>query len=365
MYIYERNDWPQFKWDTSKFLNLLTKVRYFQGRVIGKMGNLGFDLKDMANIEVLTQDVLKSSQIEGEILNPDQVRSSVARRLGIDIAGLIPSDKNVDGVVEMMIDASKYYDKPLDKKRLQTWHRSLFPSGYSGVFDVHAGEWRDDVKGPMQVISGPMGKEKVHFQAPDAQVLENEMQNFLKWLNDDQDLDRVLKSAIAHIWFVTLHPFEDGNGRIARAISDMQLARSDDQFYRFYSMSSQIEKERKQYYNILEETQKGTLDISNWIIWYLNCLLNALDSSENILEKVVFKNNFWQSHTTKIMNERQRNILNRLLDGFDGKITSSKWAKMTKCSQDTASRDIQDLINKHILYKLPGGGRSTGYDLTK
>ncbi len=365
MYIYEQHDWPQFKWDTLKFLSLLTEVRNLQGRVIGKMGNLGFDLKDIANLEMLTQDVLKSSEIEGEMFNPDQVRSSVARQLGLDLVGLIPSDKNVDGVVEMLINASEHYDKPLNKDRLFAWHRLLFPSGYSSIFDVHAGEWRDDSNGPMQVISGPIGKEKVHFQAPNANVLETEMQNFFEWLNDEQDLDLVLRSAVAHLWFVTLHPFEDGNGRIARTISDMQLARSNNQSYRFYSMSAQIRKERKQYYDILEETQKGTLDITNWIIWYLHCLLNALESSENILKTVIFKNNFWQDNASNIINERQRKILNRLLGGFEGKLTSSKWANITKCSQDTASRDIQDMINKHILYKLPGGGRSTGYDLIK
>ncbi len=363
MYIYEQHDWPQFKWDISKFLSLLTEVRNLQGRVVGKMGNLGFDLKNFANLEVLTQDVLKSSEIEGEILNPDQVRSSVARRLGLDAAGLISSDKNVDGVVEMMIDATENFDKPLDKDRLFAWQSALFPNGYSGMFKVLTGTWRDDSKGPMQVISGPMGKEKVHFQAPDASTLETEMQSFLKWLNDQQDLDLVIKSAITHLWFVTLHPFEDGNGRIARAISDMQLARSDNQSYRFYSMSAQIRKERKQYYEVLEETQKGALDITAWIEWFLHCLLHALKSSESILEKVIFKHNFWVDNASKIINERQRKLLNRLLDGFKGKLTSSKWANIAKCSQDTAFRDIQDLIDKKILYKLPGGGRSTGYDL--
>jgi len=353
----------KFKWDAAKLLTLLTKVRNLQGRVVGKMGALGFELKDQANLEILTQDILKSTEIEGEILNPEQVRSSVARRLGLDVAGLIPSDKNVDGVVEMMIDASEHFDEPLNKDRLFTWHRSLFPSGDSGMFNIQAGQWRDDSKGPMQVISGPMGKEKVHYQAPDANILEAEMQGFLEWLNNKQDLDLVLKAAITHVWFVTLHPFEDGNGRIARAISDMQLARSDNQSYRFYSMSAQIRKERKQYYEVLEETQKGTLDITAWIEWFLHCLLHALESSESILERVIFKHNFWVANAPKIINERQINILNRLLDGFDGKLTSSKWAHIARCSQDTASRDIQDLINKHILYKLPGGGRSTGYDL--
>ncbi|MEA2078119.1 MAG: Fic family protein [Candidatus Marinimicrobia bacterium] len=363
MYIYEQSEWPQFKWDTVKLLTLLTKVRNLQGRVVGKMSALGFELKDQANLEILTQDVLKSTEIEGELLDPGQVRSSVARRLGLDISGLVSSDRNVDGVVEMMIDATECFDKLLDKDRLFAWQSALFPSGYSGIFKVLTGKWRDDSKGPMQVISGPMGKEKVHYQAPDASSLEIEMKIFLEWLNNDQDIDPVIMAAITHLWFVTLHPFEDGNGRIARAISDMQLARSDNQSQRFYSMSTQIRKERKQYYDILEQTQKGTLDITNWLEWFLHCLLHALESSETILEKVIFKHNFWVSNASTIINERQKKLLNRLLDGFEGKLTSSKWANIAKCSQDTATRDIQDLIDKKILYKLPGGGRSTGYDL--
>ncbi len=363
MYIYEQNDWPQFKWNAVKLLTLLTKVRNLQGRVVGKMGALGFELKNRANLEILTQDVIKSSEIEGELLNPDQVRSSVARRLGLDVSGLVPSDRNVDGVVEMMIDATENFDKPLDKERLFAWQCALFPNGYSGMFKVLTGTWRDDSKGPMQVISGPMGKENVHYQAPDASILGTEMRSFFEWLNNKQDLDLVIKSAITHLWFVTLHPFEDGNGRIARTISDMQLARSDNQSYRFYSMSAQIRKERKQYYEVLEKTQKGTLDITNWIEWFLHCLLHALESSESILEKVIFKHNFWINNAFTIINERQKQLLNRLLDGFEGKLTSSKWANIAKCSQDTATRDIQDLINKHILYKLPEGGRSTGYGL--
>ena len=363
MYIYEQSDWPQFKWDAEKLLNLLTRVRYLQGRVVGEMGALDFELKDQANLEILTRDVLKSSEIEGEILDPGQVRSSVARRLGLDVAGLVPSDRNIDGVVEMLIDASKHFNEPLNKNRLFSWHHSLFPSGHNGIFAIPTGEWRDNSKGPMQVVPGLIGKEKVHYQAPDANILEAEMQILLEWLNNKQDLDLVLKAAITHVWFVTLHPFEDGNGRIARTISDMQLARSDNQSYRFYSMSSQIRKKRKEYYDVLEKTQKGTLDITDWIEWFLHCLLHALESSKSILEKVILKHNFWINNASKIINERQRNILNQLLDGVDGKLTSSKWAHIAKCSQDTASRDIQDLINKHILYKLPGGGRSTGYDL--
>ena len=363
MYIYEQSDWPQFKWNAEKLLNLLTEVRNIQGHVVGKMGALGFDLKNQANLEILTQDVLKSTEIEGELLNPDQVRSSVARRLGLDISGLVHSDRNVDGVVEMMIDATENFDKPLNKDRLFAWHNALFPAAYSGMYKVLVGQWRDDSTGPMQVVSGPMGKEKVHYQAPPASSLEAEMERFIEWINHRQDIDLVMKAAISHLWFVTLHPFEDGNGRIARAITDMNLAESDNQSYRFYSMSSQIRNERKQYYELLEKTQKGNLDITDWLEWFLNCLLHALKSSETILERVIFKHNFWMSNSSSIKNERQRKLLNKLLDGFDGKLTSSKWAKIGKCSQDTAARDIQDLIGKRILYKLPGGGRSTGYDL--
>ena len=363
MYIYEQPDWPQFKWNTEKLLTLLTRVRNLQGKVIGKMGALGFELKNQANLEILTQDVLKSTEIEGELLNPDQVRSSVARRLGLDVSGLVHSDRNVDGVVEMIIDATENFDEPLSKNQLFAWHNALFPMGYSGTSKVLVGQWRDDSTGPMQVVSGPMGKENVHYQAPPASSIETEMESFIEWINDRQDIDLVIKAAFAHFWFVTLHPFEDGNGRIARALTDMKLAQSDNQSYRFYSMSSRIMNERKQYYDILEQTQKGNLDITDWLEWFLNCLLNALESSETILEKVIFKHNFWVSNSSAIKNERQKKLLNRILDGFDGKLTTSKWAKIGKCSQDTASRDIQDLIEKRILYKLPGGGRSTGYDL--
>lgn len=363
IYIYEQPDWPHFKWNSEKLLTLLTEVRNLQGQVVGKMGALGFDLKNQANLEILTQDVLKSTEIEGELLNPDQVRSSVARRLGLDVSGLVHSDRNVDGVVEMMIDATENFDKPFSKDRLFAWHSALFPIGYSGMHKVLVGQWRDDSTGPMQVVSGPMGKETVHYQVPPANNIDSEMKKFIVWINKKQNNDLVIKAALAHLWFVTLHPFEDGNGRIARAITDMNLSQSDNQSYRFYSMSTQIRKERKKYYEILEKTQRGNIDITEWLDWFLNCLLRALKSSESILQKVIFKHNFWLNNSLLIKNERQVKLLNRLLDGFDGKLTSTKWAKMGKCSQDTATRDIQDLIEKEILYKLPGGGRSTGYDL--
>jgi Fic family protein len=365
MYIYEHRDWPHFKWNSERLLPIVSEVRNLQGQVVGKMGALGFDLKNQANHEIITQDVIKSTEIEGEILNPEQVRSSVARRLGLDIFGLVPSDRNIDGVVEMMIDATENYDKLLSKDRLFAWHNALFPSGMSGMHNILVAQWRDDLTGPMQVVSGPLGKEKIHYQAPPSNILPKEMNKLFDWINKKSETDLVIKSAISHLWFVSLHPFEDGNGRIARAITDMHLAQTDNQSYRFYSMSSQIRNERKKYYEILEKTQKGNLDITEWIDWFLNCLLHALKSSENILEKVIFKHNFWMKNSILIKNERQNKVLNKLLDGFDGKLTTSKWAKINKCSQDTASRDILDLIEKGILFKLPGGGRSTRYDLIK
>lgn len=362
-YIYQKPDWPNFFWDSEKLLTLLTEVRNRQGRIVGKMSALGFELKNQANLEILTQDVLNSNEIEGEILDKNQVRSSIARRLGLEVSGLVASDRNVDSVVEIMIDATKNFDKPLTKERIIGWHNTLFPTGYSGMYKIQVGKFRESNSGPMEVISGSYGKEKVHFQAPSAELLEKEMNIFLKWFNSEQKIDLVIKSALAHLWFVTLHPFDDGNGRIARALADMILAQSDGQSYRFYSMSSQIRIERKQYYEILEKTQKGSLDVTNWLEWFLNCLLNAIKASESILEKVVFKQDFWLNNSAKLENERQQKMINMLLDGFEGKLTSSKWAKICKCSQDTALRDIKDLLEKQILKKLPGGSRSTAYEL--
>lgn len=364
-YIYDNNDWPSFKWDSELLLPLLGKVRNQQGRLIGKMESLGFELRNEAVLDTLTLDVLKSSEIEGELLNPEQVRSSIARRLGMNIAGLVPSDRDVDGVVEMMLDATQNFNKPLSKDRLFGWHCSLFPSGRSGMYKIIVGNWRDDSTGPMQVVSGALGKEKVHFQAPSALELEKEMNLFFEWINKNNTYDPVVKAGIAHLWFVTLHPFEDGNGRIARAITDMFLARADGIPQRFYSMSSQIRTERNAYYSILEKTQKGSMDITNWLEWFLQCLLDALDSSNSKLEKVIYKHKFWNRNSSKLQNERQKLLLNKLLDGFDGALTSSKWAKISKCSADTALRDIQDLINKGILRKSASGGRSTNYELTE
>lgn len=365
IYIYEDKDWPNFKWDSELLLPLLGKVRNQQGKLIGKMESLGFELKNEAVLDTLTLDVLNSSEIEGELLNPDQVRSSIARRLGMNIAGLVPSDRDVDGVVEMMLDATQNFSQTITKERLFGWHSSLFPSGRSGMYKIIVGNWRDDSTGPMQVVSGALGKEKVHYQAPNASELEKEMDSFLEWINNNNIQEPVIKAGIAHLWFVTLHPFEDGNGRIARAITDMLLARADGIPQRFYSMSSQIRTERKAYYNTLEKTQKGSMNVTNWLEWFLKCLLDALDSSNYKLEKVIYKHKFWNRNSSKLQNERQKLILNKLLDGFDGTLTSSKWAKISKCSADTALRDIQDLINKGILKKSASGGRSTSYELNE
>lgn len=362
-YIYQKENWPNFHWNNEEILGLIGKVRNLQGRIIGKMEVLGFELQNEAVLENLTLDVIKSTEIEGEILNPDQVRSSIARRLGMNISGLILSERNVDGVVDMMLDATQKFTKRLTKERLCDWHFSLFPTGRSGMYKILVGQWRNDSTGPMQVVSGALGKEKVHFQAPNSENIDNEMSNFLEWFNTNENIEPVIKASIAHLWFITIHPFEDGNGRIARALTDLLLARADGISQRFYSMSSQIRVERKIYYDILEKTQQGNLDITNWIKWFLNCLLDALEASNITLEKVMQKHKFWNLNSILIQNERQQLMLNKLLDGFEGKLTSSKWAKITKCSPDTALRDIQDLIKKGILRKEMAGGRSTNYEL--
>jgi Fic family protein len=342
---------------------ILSSVRHLQGNLMGKMLRLGFDLKQEAVLETLTLDVLKTSEIEGEFLQPEQVRSSIARQLGIDIAGLIPSDRHVDGIVEMMLDATQKSLAPLTDERLFGWHAALFPTGRSSMYKINIGTWRKDETGPMQVVSGGWGKEQVHFQAPEAHRLPTEMQQFLDWFNQKQPLDPVLKAAIAHLWFVTIHPFDDGNGRIARAITDLQLSRADGSNQRFYSMSAQIRLERKGYYAILEKTQKGSANISEWLLWFLTCLENALKNTDKILEKVLQKAAFWEQHATTILNERQILMLNKLMGQFEGKLNTSKWAKIAKCSADTALRDIQDLVNKGILQKELSGGRSTNYTL--
>jgi Fic family protein len=362
-YIHQKDNWPNFSWNNDEFVNLLSEARNLQGRLIGKMESLGFELRDEALLETLTLDVLKSAEIEGELLNPEQVRSSIAQRLGMEFAGAIMSDRNVDGMVDMMIDATRNCFKPLTVERLFDWHAALFPMGRSGIFKITVADWRKDISGQMQVVSGAAGREKVHFQAPDADLIEMEMNRFIKWFNEENKIDLVIKAAIAHLWFVTIHPFQDGNGRITRALTDMLLAQSDKSTQRFYSMSAQIRVERKEYYEILEKTQKGDLDISEWIKWFLSCLINALKATDNILTRVLLKADFWNRNSKTIINERQKKILNKLLDGFEGKLTSMKWAKITKCSKDTAIRDINDLINKDILQKESAGGRSTNYEL--
>jgi len=364
-YIHERLNWPHFEWDQRGLAKQLAAVRHRQGRLIGRMQELGFPLREEAVLQTLTEDVLKSSEIEGEILDKDQVRSSIARRLGMEAAALPSADRDVEGVVEMMLDATQKYKEQLTQGRLFGWHESLFPTGRSGMRKIVVGAWRDEKSGPMQVVSGPFGREHVHYEAPVAGRLDPEMQTFLDWFNTADDTDLVLKAALAHLWFVTTHPFEDGNGRIARAIADMSLARSEESPQRFYSMSSQIRIERDAYYDILESTQKGGLDITPWIEWFWGCLDRAFDGAEKILAVVLKKADFWKKHSAAPLNERQRDIINRLLDGFEGKLTSSKWALIEKCSPDTALRDIADLVERGILTKNAGGGRSTSYSLAQ
>ena len=363
-FIHELPDWPKFTWKQERLAGLLASVRYRQGRLLGRMEGLGFSLKAEATLQTLTLDVLKSSEIEGEVLDHAQVRSSIARRLGIDIGALAPADRHVDGVVEMMLDATQNHAATLTADRLFGWHAALFPTGYGWIHKLLVGRWRDDAKGPMQVVSGGYGKERVHFEAPAAERLGQETAAFLRWFARDDDLDAVLKAGVAHLWFVTLHPFEDCNGRIARAIADMALARSEASPQRFYSLSSQIRVERTAYYDLLERTQRGGLDITPWLEWFMGCLGRAIGSADATLGNVLRKARFWQAHGTEPFNERQRTLLNRLLDGFEGKLTSSKWAKLAKCSQDTALRDILELVERRILSRDPGGGRSTSYSLT-
>lgn len=362
-YIHQRDEWPVFTWDSEAISEPLAAVSRRQGRLIGRMEALGFALREEAILRTLTQDVIKSSEIEGEILDPDQVRSSIARRLGMDIGALTPADRNVEGVVEMTLDATQNYDTPLTARRLFGWHAALFPTGYSGLNRIIVGGWRDDRDGPMQVVSGPIGREKVHYEAVAAPDVPDAMDAFLAWFNDRPTLDPVLIAAISHLWFVTIHPFEDGNGRAARAIADMALARSEGTRQRFYSMSAQIRRERDAYYDRLERTQKGDLDITGWIGWFLACLDRAFDGAEDTLAAVLRKAEYWETHAAQAISERQRRIVNALLDGFEGKLTSTKYARITNSSQDTASRDINDLMARGMIVKDAAGGRSTSYSL--
>jgi Fic family protein len=363
-YCHALPTWPHFQWDLVALMPLLAAVRHQQGRLIGRMAGLGFSLRDEAVLQTLTQDVLKSSEIEGEILDHAQVRSSLAQRLGLDIGALTPADRHVDGIVAMMLDATTAYTTPLTTERLFGWHAAMFPTGYSGLHKIVVGGWRTDAHGPMQVVSGPIGREKVHYQAPAAARISAEMNTFIDWFNDtDHTIDPLLKAGLGHLWFVTVHPFEDGNGRIARALADMALARSEQSSQRFYSLSAQIRQERNDYYAMLERTQKGNLEVTPWLTWFLACLSRAIDQAEITLQHVLLKAEFWGQLTQVSLNERQRRMINALIDGFEGKLTTAKWAKITKCSQDTAYRDILDLLDKGILQKNPGEGRSTSYSL--
>jgi Fic family protein len=362
-YTHALPDWPKFSWDHDRLAAPLAAARHLQGRLIGQMEALGFKVQEEAVLRTLTDDVLKSSEIEGEKLDADQVRSSVARRLGMDIAGLKPADRHVDGVVEMMLDATQRYDQPLTQERLFGWHAALFPTGRSGMHRITVGAWRDDGAAAMQVVSGPVGRERVHFEAPEAERLDEEMRQFLEWFNSDVTPEPVLKAALAHLWFVTIHPFDDGNGRIARAVADMALARSEGSSQRFYSMSAQIREERGEYYRILEQTQRGTLDVTPWMEWFLGCLTHAIEGAQTALSGVIAKGRYWERLRDVRLNERQRLVINRLLEGFDGKLTTSKWAALTKSSNDTALRDIQQLVERGVLVRNQAGGRSTSYSL--
>lgn len=362
-YIHQMPVWPQFYWRDDKIAAPLAAVRHRQGRLIGRMESLGFELRGEAVLAILTEDIVKSSAIEGEDLNRDQVRSSIARRLGMDIAGLVHTDRNVEGVVEMMLDATQNFGKPLTQERLCDWHAAMFPTGRSGMTPITVGAWRRDENGPMQVVSGPYGREKVHYQAPAAEKLTEEMAAFLAWFESPAEHDTVIKAALAHLWYVSIHPFDDGNGRIARAIADMALARSEDSPQRFYSMSAEIRQRRKSYYDILEKTQKSDLDVTDWLLWFIACLDGAISRSESELQHVLAKARFWEEHRETPLNDRQRLMLGKLIDGFEGKLTSSKWATIAKCSQDTALRDIEALIALGIMEREPAGGRSTSYRL--
>ena len=362
-YIWQLKGWPHWAFDHKRLEPLLAHVHRAQGYLLGRMHNMSLDLRDHATLRVLIEDVLKTSEIEGERLNPESVRSSIARRLGVDIGALVPTDRRVDGVVDMVLDATQRHHEPLTADRLFGWHAALFPSGYSSLTKIRVGQWRDDAQGPMQVVSGAIHRQKVHYEAPPAHLLSAEMLNFLNWFNADQHDDPVIKAGLAHLWFVTIHPFEDGNGRIERAVGDMALARAEQSEQRYYSLSAQIQRERNNYYERLEAAQKGGLDITDWLEWYLACLLRAVQGAEETLAQVLAKAWCWQHWAGVPMNDRQIKLLNKLLDGFDGKLTSSKWAAMGKCSQDTALRDITELLERGILKKSAASGRSTSYEL--
>ena len=360
-YIYQNKNWTDFTWDDKAINAVFGEVKLLQGKLIGHMNALGFNAKEEVSLSALTMDVVKSSEIEGELLNYDQVRSSIARHLGINTAGLVPSSRHIEGVVEMMLDATQRYQMPLTQKRLLGWHAALFPTGYSGPYKIVTGKYRT---GEMQVVSGAMGKEKVHYEAIKPEFVKAEMEHFLQWYNTDEKLDPVLKAAIAHFWFIIIHPFDDGNGRIGRAIADMLLSRAEKSGERFYSMSGQILIERKRYYEVLQKVQHSSGDITEWLNWFLHCLKNTMLSTEETTQKVLRKAEFWKQHEHTPINERQRLMLNKLLEDFEGKLQTSKWAKITKTSNDTALRDIKDLVAKRILKKTEDSGRNANYVLT-
>ncbi|TAK89818.1 MAG: Fic family protein [Burkholderiaceae bacterium] len=362
-YIWQAKDWPHWRYDLAQLAKPLADVSRAQGHLMGRLADVGLALRDQASLSVLTEDVVKTSEIEGEQLNVESVRSSIARRLGVDIGALAPVDRHVEGVVEMVLDATANSNKKLTRARLCGWHAALFPTGYSGLARIKVGDWRNDASGPMQVVSGPVGRQRVHFEAPPATRLKSELKDFLAWANGASNEPPLIKAGLAHLWFVTLHPFDDGNGRIARAVGDLFLARADHSPQRFYSLSAQIQRERKAYYAILERTQKSTLDVTAWLVWFLNTLHSAIDQAQHTLDAVLAKTRFWQRWATTPFNARQVKLLNRLLDGFEGKLTSSKWAAIAKCSPDTALRDITDLLDRGVLRKADAGGRSTRYEL--
>ncbi len=362
-YIWQSPDWTKWEFDSGHLSQLLSKVTLERGRLLGSMQALGFRLAEEATLQVLTEDVIKTSEIEGEKLNPESVRSSLARRLGMDIGALAPADRHVDGVVDMILNATQQYDHPLTEERLFGWHAALFPTGYSGMAKIVVGAYRTDAEGPMQVVSGGIGREKVHFEAPPAERLGPEMARFLDWFNHTQNLDPTVKAGLAHLWFVTLHPFEDGNGRIGRAVCDMALARADGSTQRFYSLSAQIQRERKDYYDALEFAQKGTQNVTAWLDWFLVCLLSAIQDAGEQMKEVMFKATFWNHWSGASMNERQVRMLNKMLDGFEGNLTNKKWASINHCSPDTALRDIRELVDRGVLVSSGAGGRSTHYVL--
>ena len=364
-YIWERPEWPEWQFDSSRLSELLSTVTLERGRLLGGMQALGFKLAEEATLRVLTEDVIKSSEIEGEKLNPESVRSSLAKRLGMDIGALAPTDRYVDGVVDMVLDATQRYGQPLSVERLFGWHAALFPTGYSGLAKIAVGGYRTDTDGPMQVVSGGIGREKVHFEAPPAARVEQETVRFLDWFNHVQGLDPTIKAGLAHLWFVTIHPFEDGNGRIGRAVCDMALARADGSTQRFYSLSAQIQRERKAYYDSLEYAQKGTQDVTSWLEWFLGSLLRAIQGAGEQLKEVMFKADFWSQWSGASMNGRQVKMLNKMLDGFEGNLTNKKWVAMNHCSSDTALRDIKELVDRGVLVSAEAGGRSTHYVLAE